>query len=104
MYALIVDFILRPECEHDFDALVGELLRYVAGEEHTLCYVVHTPDLVSDHATRVFYELYETREAYLQHENTDYVQRFLKMRIKYLAAPVRVRALRASESKLTFGA
>jgi quinol monooxygenase YgiN len=92
MFALVVRFYLRDEAAADrFDALVAETLPLIRdAEPGTLIYAVHR---VKDAPlSRVFYELYASREAFDQHESNEHTKRFLAEREQYLTG-VRVEFL-----------
>ncbi|MCX5318093.1 putative quinol monooxygenase [Streptomyces sp. NBC_00154] len=83
-YGLVVRFTARDAAAAAaFDQLAAETLDGIkAAEPGTLVYVNHTP--VDEPAVRVFYELYEDREAFLHHEEQPHVKRFLAEREQYL--------------------
>lgn len=84
MFALVVRFYLRDEeAAQGFDALVAETgPKIKASEPGTLIYAVHK---VKDAPlSRVFYELYESREAFDAHEQQEHTKRFLAEREQYL--------------------
>ena len=84
MFALIVRFYLRDEeAAAGFDALVAETAPKIRSEEPgTLIYAVHR---VKDAPlSRVFYELYASREAFDAHEQQEHTKRFLAEREQYL--------------------
>lgn len=92
MFALVVRFYLRDEeAATGFDALVNETAPLIRdAEPGTLIYAVHK---VKDAPlSRVFYELYESREAFDQHESNEHTKRFLSEREQYLSG-VRVEFL-----------
>jgi quinol monooxygenase YgiN len=92
MFALVVRFYLRDEVAAEgFDALVAETAPLIRdAEPGTLIYAVHR---VKDAPlSRVFYELYASREAFDQHESNDHTKRFLAEREQYLTG-VRVEFL-----------
>lgn len=98
MFALVVRFYLRDEASAaNFDALVAETAPRIRDEEHgTLIYAVHK---VKDAPlSRVFYELYESREAFDQHEANEHTKRFLAEREQYLTG-VRVEFLDSPTGK-----
>jgi len=79
--ALVVRFTLRSGANDDFDALVARTVDQIrAHEPGTLVYAVHAsePDL------RLFYELYESNDAFEAHERQPHVQHFLAEREQYL--------------------
>jgi quinol monooxygenase YgiN len=84
MFALVVRFYLRDEeGARGFDALVAETApRIRESEPGTLIYAVHK---VKDAPlSRVFYELYESREAFDAHEKQPHVKHFLAERERFL--------------------
>ncbi|EPH46859.1 antibiotic biosynthesis monooxygenase [Streptomyces aurantiacus] len=83
-YSLVVRFTARDAAAAAaFDHLAAETLEGIkASEPGTLVYVSHTP--VDEPTVRVFYELYEDREAFLQHEEQPHVKRFLTERGQHL--------------------
>lgn len=92
MFALVVRFYLQDEeAAAGFDKLVSETAPHIRDQESgTLIYTVHK---VKDAPlSRIFYELYESREAFDQHESYDHTKRFLQEREQYLTG-VRVEFL-----------
>jgi quinol monooxygenase YgiN len=84
MFALAVRFYLRDEeAAKDFDNLVEETTAKIRKTEPgTLFYAVHK---VKDAPlSRIFYELYESREAFDAHELQEHTKRFLNEREQYL--------------------
>jgi quinol monooxygenase YgiN len=84
MFALVVRFYLRDEeAAKGFDALAEETVAKIRETEPgTLIYAVHK---VKDAPlSRIFYELYENREAFNAHEGQDHAKRFLVEREQYL--------------------
>lgn len=84
MFALVVRFYLRNEAAaKDFDDLVEETGAKIRDREPgTLIYAMHK---VKDAPlSRVFYELYESREAFDEHERQEHMKRFLAERGRYL--------------------
>ena len=84
MFVLVVRFTVRPECLHDFDDLVGRTVALIRTEEPgTLTYAVHRrPESPEE---RVFYEVYQDREAFDSHENQPHTKEFLERRVAMLA-------------------
>jgi quinol monooxygenase YgiN len=84
MFALVVGFYLRDEVAAEgFDALVAETVPLIRdAEPGTLIYAVH--QVKDAPLSRVFYELYASREAFDQHESNDHTKRFLAEREQYL--------------------
>ncbi|HXT45842.1 MAG TPA: antibiotic biosynthesis monooxygenase [Pseudonocardiaceae bacterium] len=84
MFALVVRFYLRDEqAAGAFDKLVEETVGKVREiESGTKVYAVHK---VKDAPlSRIFYELYESREAFDIHERQGHTRRFLNEREQYL--------------------
>ena len=84
MFGLIVRFELRDvESAAAFDRLVAETAPEIRDKEPgTVIYAVHP---VQDAPlSRVFYELYEDREAFEAHEAQPHTRRFLGEREQYL--------------------
>ena len=84
MFALVVRFYIRDEeAAKGFDNLVGETVAKIGeSEPGTLIYAVHK---VKDAPlSRIFYELYESREAFDVHERQEHTKRFLDERDQYL--------------------
>ncbi len=85
MFALIVRFELRDvESAGAFDRLVSETVPEIRVKEPgTVVYAVHPVEGAP--LARVFYELYESREAFEAHEAAPHTRRFLGEREQYLA-------------------
>ncbi len=84
MFALVVRFHVRDEeAVKGFDNLVDETAAKIRdGEPGTLIYAIHK---VKDAPlSRIFYELYESREAFDAHELQEHTKRFLDEREQYL--------------------
>ena len=84
MFALVVRFYLRDEdAAKGFDRLVEEtVVKIQANEPGTVVYAVHK---VKDAPlSRVFYELYKSREAFDAHEWQEHTRRFLDERGQFL--------------------
>ena len=84
MFALVVRFYLRDEeAAKGFDKLVEETTAKIQeNEKGTLIYAMHK---VKDAPlSRIFYELYESREAFDAHELQEHTKRFLDERDQYL--------------------
>jgi quinol monooxygenase YgiN len=95
MFALVVRFDLVPGTGPAFDALVYETLGLIrAREPRTAIYACHQVEGAPD--SRFFYELYEDRAAFDEHESGEHVKRFLAERERYLASPPRVEFLELS--------
>ena len=95
MFAMVVRFDLKDEtAASGFDALVETTVSAIqALEPDTLVYAVHMVEGAS--LSRVFYELYTSRDAHRQHEATEHTKRFLiegkeyveSVRVEFLDAP-----------------
>lgn len=98
MFALVVRFYLRnEEAAKDFDKLVEETaVRIQDNEPGTVIYAVHKVKDAS--LSRIFYELYESREAFDAHEQQVHTRRFLDERGQYLTG-VRVEFLESPLGK-----
>jgi quinol monooxygenase YgiN len=84
-YGLVVRFRLNPGAAEGFDRLVAETVSEIARHEPgTLTYTVHEVDGQPD--LRIFYELYESRDAFEAHQRQPHTQRFLAERGQYLAS------------------
>jgi quinol monooxygenase YgiN len=82
-YGLIVRFDLLDGHEKAFDALTAETVGTIRAEESgTLWYIVHTEP--ESPGIRVFYELYLDEAAFVAHEESTHVQRFLSERDRHL--------------------
>lgn len=84
MFAVVVRFYLRDdEAAKGFDSLIEETAAKIQETEPgTLVYAVHK---VKDAPlSRIFYELYESREAFDLHERLGHTKRFLDEREQYL--------------------
>ena len=82
-YGLIVRFTARDAtAAAAFDQLAAVALQGIKAEPGTLVYVSHVP--VSEPTTRIFYELYEDRDAFQRHEEQPYVKLFLAEREQHL--------------------
>jgi quinol monooxygenase YgiN len=98
MFALVVRFYIRDEeAVKGFDNLVEETAaKILESEPGTLIYAVHK---VKDAPlSRIFYELYESREAFDVHELQEHTKRFLDERDQYLTG-VRVEFLEPPTGK-----
>jgi len=98
MFALVVRFYLRDEeAAEGFDKLVAETAPHIRDQEPgTLIYAVH--NVKDAPLSRIFYELYESREAFDKHETNAHTQRFLQEREQHLA-DVRVEFLESPTGK-----
>jgi quinol monooxygenase YgiN len=84
VFALVVRFYLRDEeAASGFDNLVAETVAKIRDREQgTLIYAVHK---VKDAPlSRMFYEVYESREAFDAHERQEHTKRFLDERGQHL--------------------
>jgi quinol monooxygenase YgiN len=84
VFALVVRFYLRDEeAAKGFDNLVAETVAKIReSEPGTLTYAIHK---VKDAPlSRIFYEVYESREAFDAHERQEHTKRFLDERGRYL--------------------
>ena len=95
MFAIAVRFDLTDEdAARAFDDLTHEALVGITEREPgTLVYAVHTVDNAP--LSRVFYEVYTSREAHAEHEANEHTQRLLSqvarlttgVRAEFLSAP-----------------
>jgi quinol monooxygenase YgiN len=95
MFAIAVRFDLKDdEAARAFDSLVTEMLEGIRElEPETLVYAVHPVDDAP--LSRVFYEVYVSREAHAHHEANPSTHRFLSQvaaltistRAEFLGAP-----------------
>lgn len=85
MWALVVRFDLRDEnAATGFDELVAELVPQIAEHEPgTLVYAVHSVE--GESLSRVFYEVYASRDAFDDHERQAHTKAFLTAREQYVA-------------------
>ncbi|MBO0701464.1 MAG: antibiotic biosynthesis monooxygenase [Candidatus Dormibacteraeota bacterium] len=84
MFGLVVRFDLKPGAAGAFDQLVAQTVAQIHRREPgTVIYACHTVE--GEPLARVFYELYEDRDAFDAHEAQDHVRRFLAERKQYLA-------------------
>lgn len=96
MFAIAVRFdLLDADAARAFDALVTEALEGIKElEPETLVYAVHTVE--DDPLSRVFYEVYASREAHAYHEANPSTRRLLSQvdvlttgtRVEFLGAPM----------------
>lgn len=83
MFGLVVRFALKAGAGEGFDRLVGETAPLIqSAEPGTLIYTCHEVD--GDPDARIFYELYQDRDAFDEHERQEHVRRFLAEREQYL--------------------
>lgn len=84
-FGLVVRFELRPGHEAAFDALVERTLAGIRAQEPgTSVYVSHAVEGAP--LQRIFYELYESRAAFDEHERQPHVRRFLAEREQHVAS------------------
>lgn len=84
-FGLIVRFTLQAGTHAAFDRLVEETVTQInAREPGTLLYVCH--QVAEKPEQRIFYELYQDRAAFEEHEQQDHVKRFLAEREQYISA------------------
>ena len=85
MFSLVVRFTVLPDQVEAFDALVAETIREIrANEPGTLIYLNHAR--ADRPHERVFYEAYQDHGAFLDHEETPHIRRFLAEREQHLVA------------------
>jgi quinol monooxygenase YgiN len=86
MFALVVRFELRDdESAKAFDQLVEVTGRGIATKEPgTLVYATHTVEGAP--LSRIFYEVYQDREAFDEHERQAHTVRFLSERDRYVSS------------------
>jgi len=84
MFALVVRFYLRDkEAAKGFDSLVQDTAAEIRETEPgTLIYAAH--HVKDAPLSRIFYELYESRDAFDAHERQEHTKRFLDEREQYL--------------------
>ena len=98
MYGLVVRFTLRHGAGAEFDQLVRDTLTGIQETEPgTLLYLCH--EVENDPDARIFYELYESEDAFHTHERGGHVVTFLREREALLQAPPRVEFLRTGQGK-----
>jgi quinol monooxygenase YgiN len=100
MLAVVVRFDLKDEAAaRGFDALAEQTVAAVqALELGTLIYAVHRVEDAP--LSRVFYELYASRDAHRQHESAEHMKRALAELEQYVQ-DVRVEFLDAPSGKLS---
>jgi|SRR6478752_7913334 len=96
MFGIVVRFDLRDEAAaRGFDALAQKIVAAVeASEPDTLIYAVHGVEGAP--LSRLFYELYASRDAHAQHESSDQMkiafaelgQYVENARVEFLDSPV----------------
>ncbi|NKY88317.1 putative quinol monooxygenase [Nocardia veterana] len=84
MFALVVKFNLESEEKAAaFDALVAETVAAITEHEPgTLVYATHT--VADEPLARIFYEVYQDRAAFDEHERQPHTRRFLDQRGEYV--------------------
>jgi quinol monooxygenase YgiN len=96
MYALLVEFQLVPDKTAEFDALTRDLVAEVKETEpRTLVYLPLRAGEASER--RVFFEVYESREAFEIHEHGAHTTRYLARRRECLVGPPTVTELVLAE-------
>lgn len=89
VFALVVRFAVLPGHLEAFDALVSDTLAQIADHEPgTLVYLSHERSDRPDE--RVFYECYESDDAFEFHEAQAHTIRFLQERGQHLVEPPEV--------------
>ena len=89
MFALVVRFTVLPDHLEAFDALVSDTLAQIARHEPaTLVYLSH--QRAERPYERVFYECYQSDDAFQFHEAQAHTIRFLQERGQHLAGPPEV--------------
>lgn len=84
-YGHIVIFTLREGASRSFDSLVEDLVQKVKDNEpRTVLFTCHTVSGAPQQ--RIFYELYESRVAFDEHERQPHVMRFVVERERYVLA------------------
>ena len=82
-HGLVVRFVLRTGHEQAFDELVSKTLAGIRDQEPgTLIYVSH--EVPDQPGVRVFYELYQDRDAFDVHELQPHVRHFLQARSEHV--------------------
>ncbi|MFZ1115674.1 MAG: antibiotic biosynthesis monooxygenase [Propionibacteriaceae bacterium] len=99
MFAILIRFDLKDEAAaRGFDALAEETIAAVqALEPETLIYVVHRVDDAP--LSRVFYEVYASRDAHVQHESAEHMKHAFAELGQYVES-VRMEFLEAPSGKL----
>lgn len=83
-FGLLVHFHLKPDAGPAFDQLVKDTVEKIrTSEPGTLVYACHHVEGEPD--ARIFYELYQDRNAFERHEAQPHTQRFLSERDHYVA-------------------
>lgn len=89
MFALVVRFTVLPDHLEAFDVLVSDTLAEIAlREPETLVYVSH--ERSERPHERVFYECYQSEDAFEFHEAQVHTIRFLHERGQHLTGPPEV--------------
>ena len=99
MFAILIRFDLKDEAAaRGFDALAEETIAAVrALEPETLIYVVHRVEDAP--LSRVFYEVYASRDAYGHHESAEHMKHAFAELGRYVES-VRMEFLDAPSGKL----
>ncbi|GAA2103086.1 hypothetical protein GCM10009841_20040 [Microlunatus panaciterrae] len=83
MFALVVRFDLLDEsAARAFDALLAEALPKITAEPGTLVYLTHSVEDAP--LSRIFYEVYEDRDAHAKHQSYEHTSLFLTEKDQYL--------------------
>ncbi len=83
MFALVVRFTVKPDCEDEFDDLVAATVTEIERcETGTLVYISHRVE--DSPRVRIFYELYRDRAAFDAHEQQPHIRQFLAQRERLL--------------------
>jgi quinol monooxygenase YgiN len=78
-FALVVRFTVRPGAEAEFDDLIARTTARIRDlEPGTLVYACHRVEGAP--RERIFYELYQDRAAFQEHERQEHVRDFLTAR------------------------
>ncbi|MEV4351036.1 antibiotic biosynthesis monooxygenase [Actinoplanes sp. NPDC049596] len=98
MFALVVRFDCRDEAAAArFDELTATVVQQITeGEPGTLVYATSTVE--GDPLARVFYEVYQDRDAFQRHEEAEHVRRFHELKDPLLTG-TRVEFLRPGPGK-----
>jgi quinol monooxygenase YgiN len=99
MFAILVRFEPKDQpAAHGFDALVEKTVRAIQeSEPETLVYAVHRVEDAP--LSRIFYELYASREAHGEHESAEDINGFHAEVNQYLES-VRMELLDAPSGKV----
>lgn len=85
MFSLVVRFdCVDADAAREFDGLIAELVpQIISSEPGTLLYV--TNEVEDAPLSRVFFEVYQDRDAFQVHERQDHVIRFHAARAPFMA-------------------